>query len=122
VLSISAVNGFWAMVRQATVVDGKLMKVLERLHSTGIVTDSDGIEMRAKYDLEITQDEPESGEGIPQVAGFKHVSGQVWSTCDPYFVLDHSRKIMTLQMEDGRKLRFFHRGIDGSIGLNKWIG
>jgi hypothetical protein len=76
----------------------------------------------AKYDLQITQDEPEAGQGVPQVAGFKHVSGLVWSTYDPYFVLAHSRKIMTLQMEDGRKLRFVHRDIDGSIGLNKWLG
>jgi hypothetical protein len=92
------------------------------LHGTGIVTDPDGIEMRAKYDLQITQDEPESGQGIPQVAGFKHVCGLVWSTYDPYFGLDHSRKVMTLQMEDGRKLRFFHRDIDGSIGFEKWLG
>jgi hypothetical protein len=101
------------------------MKVLEHLQGTGIVTAPDGNEIQAKYDLQITQAEPvepEAGEGVPQVAGFKHVSGLVWSTSDPYFVLAHSRKIMTLQMEDGRKLRFFHRDIDGSIGLNKWLG
>jgi hypothetical protein len=27
-----------------------------------------------------------------------------------------------LQMEDGRKFRFFHRDINGSIGLSKWLG
>lgn len=98
------------------------MKELERMHGTGTVTDPDGNEMGAKYDLQITQDEPEAGQGVRQVAGFKHVAGLVWSTHDPYFVLTHIRKIMLLQMEDGRKLRFFHRDIDGSIGLDKWLG
>ena len=98
------------------------MKVLERLHGNGIVTAPDGIEMRAKYDLQITQDEAEAGQGAPRVAGSKHVCGLVWSTCGPDFRSNHSRKILTLQMEDGRKLRFFHRHIDGSIGFEKWLG
>jgi hypothetical protein len=29
---------------------------------------------------------------------------------------------MLLEMEDGRKFKFFHRDINGSIGLNKWLG
>ena len=98
------------------------MKVLERLQGTGIVTAPDGDEMRAKYDLQITQDEPEGGPGAPPMACSKHIAGLVWSTSDPDFVPTHFRTIMTLQMEDGRKFRFFHRGIDGSIGLNKWLG
>jgi len=78
--------------------------------------------MRAKYDLQITQDEPEGEPGVPPIVGSKHMSGLVWSPYDPYFVLAHFRKTMTLQMEDGRKFRFFHRDSDGSIGLSKWLG
>jgi hypothetical protein len=37
-------------------------------------------------------------------------------------VISHLRKTLTLQMEDGRKFKFFHRDIDGNIGLNVWIG
>ncbi len=56
------------------------------------------------------------------MAGSKHISGLVWSPSDPYFVPGHFRQTMTLEMEDGRKFKFFHRDIDGSIGLNKWLG
>ena len=98
------------------------MKVLEHLEGTGLVTAPDENEMRATYDLQITQDEPEGGPGVPPGAGAKHISGRVWSAHDPYFVLAHFRKTMTLQMEDGRKFSFFHRDSDGSIGLRKWLG
>jgi hypothetical protein len=98
------------------------MKILERLQGTGIVTAPDESETRAKYDLQITQDEPEGAPGVPPITGSKHLSGRVWSIHDPYFVLAHIRKTMTLQMEDGRRFRFFHRASDGSIGLNKWLG
>lgn len=94
------------------------MKVLEHLQGTGIVTALDGGEMRAKYDLQITGCEP----NIPPVVSYKHVSGRVWSEQDPYFVPDHIHKIMLIQMEDGRKFRFFHREMDGTVGLSKWIG
>ncbi|MGO9895835.1 MAG: hypothetical protein ACLPX8_16690 [Bryobacteraceae bacterium] len=98
------------------------MKVLEHLKGTGTVTAPDGDETRAKYDVQITQDEPEGeSDGPPGVAS-KHISGLVWSPVDPYFVLSHFRKTMMLQMEDGRKFRFFHRDINGSIGLSKWLG
>jgi len=98
------------------------VKVLEHLRGTGMVTTPDGNEMRARYDLKITQDESEGEPGVPPVIGSKHMSGQVWSLSDPYFVLTHIRKTMTLQMEDGRKIQFFHRDSDGNIGLSKWLG
>jgi hypothetical protein len=98
------------------------VKVLEHLRGTGTVTTPDGDEMRARYDLQITQDETEDGSGVPPIVASKHLSGLVWSTVDPYFVLTHFRKTMMLQMEDGRKLRFFHRNANGSIGLSQWLG
>lgn len=98
------------------------MKVLEQLQGTGIVTAPDGFEMRAKYDLQITQDEPGDRPGAPPIVNYKHICGRVWSEHDPYFVLSHIRKIMLIEMEDGRKFNFFHREIDGTIGLSKWIG
>jgi len=94
------------------------MKVLEHLQGTGVVTVQTGEEIRAAYDISITQDDA----GTPATAGSKHISGQVWSAHDPYFVITHFRKIMTLRMEDGRRFRFFHRDDAGNIGLNKWIG
>ena len=95
------------------------MRILEQLQGAGVVIAPNGSEMRAKYDLQITQDDPAQ---VPPITRSRHVSGLVWSECDPYFVLTHIRQIMLLRMEDGRKLNFFHRDIDGSIGLSKWLG
>ena len=97
------------------------MKVLEHLHGTGLVTAENGDTERAKYDVQITQDEP-AGPGTPSVTTFKHVGGRIWSERDPYFVLRHARRSLVLRMEDGRKFSFFHRDLDGSIGLKGWIG
>ena len=98
------------------------MKVLEHLKGTGTVTDPDGDQTRAQYDIQITQDEPESVSDATPGAASKHISGIVWSPVDPYFVPAHFRKTMMLEMEDGRKFRFFHRDINGGIGLSKWLG
>lgn len=98
------------------------MKVLEHLHGTGLVTAESGDPVRAKYDVQITQDEPDAGTGAPPAVAFKHVGGRIWSEHDPYFVLNHARKILVLRMEDGREFRFFHRDLEGSIGLKEWIG
>lgn len=94
------------------------MTVLEHLQGTGVVTIEDGGEIKAAYDIRITQDD----SAKPPARGTKHISGQVWSTHDPLFVLSHFRKVMTLRMEDGRQFRFFHRDDAGNIGLNRWIG
>lgn len=96
------------------------MTLLERLQGTGLVTTLDGKEIPAKYDIRITQDDSAAGVGTPP--GRKHISGEVWAANDPYFVPTHLRQNMTLQMEDGRKISFFHRDSDGGIGLHKWIG
>jgi hypothetical protein len=98
------------------------MKLLEHLHGSGTVTVETGDEVRVKYDVRITRDEPGPQAGAAPVAGFKHLEGQVWSENDPYFVLGNLRKTMMLRMEDGRRFKFFHRDIDGNIGLNEWIG
>jgi hypothetical protein len=95
------------------------MKVLEHLHGIGVVTAENEGAVRAKYDIQITQDEPHPGACTPPVIAFKHVVGRIWSERDPYFVLSHARKSLLLQMEDGRKFRFFHRDLDGGIGLNE---
>jgi len=98
------------------------MTLLEHLQGTGLATDPDGNEIRARYDIQITRDEPDACAGTPPIPAFKHLAGRVWSEHDPYFVLGHFRKTLTLQMEDGRKFKFFHRDLDGNIGLNEWIG
>jgi hypothetical protein len=98
------------------------MKLLEHLHGTGVVVVESGDEVRAKYDVRITRDEPDDRAGSAPATTFKHLAGRVWSDHDPYFVLSNYPKVLTLQMEDGRKFKFFHRDIDGNIGLNEWIG
>ena len=98
------------------------MKLLEHLHGTGVVIVENGDEVTAKYDIRITQDEPEATAGVSPARAYKHVVGRVWSQNDPYFVLGHVRKILTLRMEDGRKIKFFHRDAEGNIGLTEWIG
>ena len=99
------------------------MKLLEHLYGTGVVTADNENEVRARYDVRITRDEPGPTSGAsPAVAAFKHLAGRIWSEHDPYFVLSHCRKILTLQMEDGRRFKFFHRDLEGNIGLNEWIG
>jgi len=98
------------------------MKVLEHLQGTGLVTAENGDTEQAKYDVQITQDEPTAGVGTPPVRAFKHVVGRIWSEHDSYFVLSHAQKTLVLQMEDGRKFKFFHRDLEGSIGLKEWIG
>ena len=98
------------------------MKLLEHLQGNGVVTAPDGYILWAKYDVQITRDEPDTRAGTSPVAAFRHLAGRVWSEHDPYFVLGHVQKTMTLQMEDGRKFRSFHRDLDGNIGLNQWIG
>ena len=96
------------------------MKLIEHLQGTGVVTPEDGNEVRVRYDIQITQDEP--GAGPSPVVGFKRLGGQVWSEQDAYFVLSHVRTTMMLQMEDGRRFKFFHRDLAGNIGLKEWIG
>ena len=98
------------------------MQLLEHLQGTGVVTAENGDQMRAKYDIEITRDEPDATASAKPLTLFKHLGGRVWSEHDPYFVLSHVRKSMTIQMEDGRKFKFFHRDIDGNIGLTEWLG
>ena len=98
------------------------MKILEHLQGSGIVTAPDGSELRAKYDLQITQDGPDAKTDTPPLKAFKHITGQVWSEHGPDFLLTHFPQTMTLQMEDGRKFEFFHRDINGNIGLHKWLG
>jgi len=98
------------------------MKELEHLQGAGIVSAKDGNEIPALYDIHITQDEIQGEPGSPSAPGAKHISGQVWSAHDPSFVITHFRENMTLEMEDGRQFRFFHRDAKGNIGLNKWIG
>ena len=98
------------------------MALLEHLQGSGLVKSDNGEEVRAEYDIQITQDEVGDRTVPTPMPLFKHLAGRVWSEHDPYFVLAHARKILVLQMEDGRRFKFFHRGIDGKIGFAGWIG
>jgi hypothetical protein len=74
------------------------VKILEQLKGTGTITSPDA-EMRAKYDLQLTQDEPAVEPNVPPTVSHKHIAGRVWSENDPYFVPTHIHQIMLLQME-----------------------
>ena len=77
------------------------MKLLEHLQGNGVVTAPDGYILWAKYDVQITRDEPDTRAGTSPMAAFRHLAGRVWSEHDPYFVLGHVQKTMTLQMRMG---------------------
>jgi hypothetical protein len=95
---------------------------VERLKGTGLVTTGRGKEVSVRYHLSLTQDEIDAGAGeLPQL-GPRRFAGQVWCVHDGSFVAIHLGQTMTLQMEDGRQLRFTHSNRDGGITVTKWIG
>jgi hypothetical protein len=97
-------------------------RVIERLKGTGLVTTERGKESSVRYHLSLTQDEVDSGTGDQPHFGPKNFAGQIWCPHDGSFVAIHLGQIMTLRMEDGRRLRFTHRNRDGGITVTQWIG
>ncbi len=90
------------------------MRVVENLQGSGRVTNLAGIDYRAEYCLEILQQDwvvrsqdQEEGQIVP---GLKTILGQV----EPALFLGEEG---LLELEDGRKLRFFFKNSRGEIGF-----
>ena len=90
----------------------------ERLKGRGTVTTGRGKQISVVYQLCLTDSSAEPAEG----AGLPGFSGQVWCPHDGSFVSVYQGKILTLCIEDGRKLRFFHQNRDGAIAVTEWLG
>ena len=101
---------------------GNKVRPVKRLSGTGIVTTGRGKEISVEYHLCFSQDDTGSQTEAPSKASMKEFSGQVWCPYDGSFVSVHLGKVMTLSIEDGRRLRFFHRNRDGAIAVTEWLG
>jgi hypothetical protein len=88
---------------------------LEQMSGHGVVTEETGKTYAATYDLSRTQDELYDGSGDPPIRTSKNIIGRVL----PVVSFDGFK---TLQMDDGRRFKFFYSNSDGSIALNQWIG
>jgi hypothetical protein len=101
---------------------GDKNRPVKRLNGTGVVTTGRGREIPVEYHLCFPQDNPAAPPKDPSNVSVKEFSGQVWCPYDGSFVSVHSGKILTLRLEDGRQLRFFHQNRDGGIAVIEWLG
>ena len=97
------------------------MRQVEHLQGKGIVTTDQGKVISVEYDIQITKEGVDGGHERASNQGLKNTSGVVDSSQDSSFILVYFGQSMTLQMEGGRRLRFFHKDIDGNIVLNHWL-
>jgi hypothetical protein len=89
----------------------------ERMRGHGGETDKAGKVRAVTYNLSRMQNELFDGSGDPPIPTTRDVVGRILPATLP------DREIKTLQMADGRKLKFFYVDpADGSIALNQWIG
>ena len=89
---------------------------LERMRGRGVVTeDNTGKMYPATYDLCRTQNVVDLGPDEPPLPTTRNVVGCI-------LPVNSFEGYKTLQMEDGRKFKFFYSNSDGSIALNQWIG
>jgi hypothetical protein len=94
------------------------MQHIETMTGNGTVTSDTGERVAVKYDINVYQDEIPAGNMLnphATVPGMKEFHGNVWPVC--FF-----GKTVLLEMQDGRKMRFFFTNVRGSIALSQWIG
>ena len=101
---------------------GHNSKPVRRLNGTGVVTTRRGREIPVEYHLCFPQNDPGAASEDPSKSAAGEFSGQVWCPYDGSFVSVYSGKTLTLRLEDGRRLRFFHRDRDGGIAVTEWLG
>jgi hypothetical protein len=92
----------------------------EHVRGNGLVTTDQGRQIPVQYELYLCRTVANAKSG--RMSSPRSVHGLVWAPHDPSFVFVYFGQSMTLEMEDGRYLRFFHQDIDGNIVLNEWIG
>jgi hypothetical protein len=94
------------------------MRCTESMEGRGVVGADDGQKVCVECELNVHLEEiPASSVADPQatIPGLRDIRGRVKPVC--YF-----GQVLTLEMEDGRKLRFFFNDTDGNIALSSWIG
>ena len=101
---------------------GNKTRPVRRLNGSGIVITRRGREISVEYHLCFPQIDPTAVNEDPSKSAVKDFSGQVWCPYDGSFVSVYSDKILTLRLEDGRRLRFVYRNRDGAIGVTEWLG
>ena len=106
---------------RAAAAAAKQILPVERLSGRGIVTTGRGKQISVEYHLSVTLNGLPASN-VKAEGGLPGFSGQVWCPHDGSFVSVYQGKIMTLCIEDGRKLRFLHQGRDGAISVVEWLG
>ena len=95
------------------------MRHLETMKGHRTMTSNAGEQVRVQYELHVYQEEIDAG-GLNNpgatIPGMKEIRG----TVQP--VRFFGENGLTLEMQDGRKLKFFFSDTHGSIALNSWIG
>lgn len=95
------------------------MRHVETIKGHGTMTSNAGEQLEVRYELHVYQDEIPAGtldNPGGTIPGLKEIRG----TIQP--VRFFGENGLTLEMEDGRKLKFFFTDMHGSIALNSWIG
>jgi hypothetical protein len=95
------------------------MRHVERMNGTGTVTSGGGVQKPVQYDLHVYQEEISAGTSEnpnATIPGMKDIRGRVDPVC---FSGDRD---LTLQMQDGRKLKFFFANCHGTVSFLSWIG
>jgi hypothetical protein len=95
------------------------MRHVETMKGSGTVTPSSGEAVAVRYELHVYQKEIPAGtlaNPHATIPGMKEIQGRIQPVC--FFGEDG----LLLQMQDGRKLKFFFTDSSGAIALNQWIG
>jgi len=101
---------------------GNKARSFQRLHGSGIVTTRRGRDIAVEYHLSFPKNDPDGPDQDPSQSAPHEFSGQVWCPYDGSFVSVYAGKTLTLQLADGRRLRFFHQDRDGGITVTEWLG
>ena len=94
------------------------MRCLETMKGSGIVTANDGQQVPVRYELSVYQHEIPAGsmeDPDAKISGLKEVRGTIDPVC--FF-----GEVLTLEMQDRRKIKFMFTDMMGTIALNAWIG
>ena len=95
------------------------MRHIETMDGGGTVTSGSGEQKSVRYELHVYQHEISAAtreNPHATIPGMKDIRGRVEPLC--FF----GENGLTLEMQDGRKLKFFFTDSRGNIALNSWIG
>jgi hypothetical protein len=90
------------------------MRHIENMRGSGTVAAPNGESQSVSYNLDAYQNEIPVGshETIP---GMKQITGRINPVC--FF----GQNGVVLQMQDGRKMKFFFKDMTGAIGFSGWV-